>query len=86
MQLTKKSTSWILALFISGLSFCANAQQTFIYKDQTLHFRQAKEYFDAKNYVAAREEFSAYLGSIEPMSNEQSGQKVLAEYYMPMCA
>ncbi len=86
MRLTKKSTSWILALFISGLSFCANAQQTFIYKDQTLHFRQAKEYFDAKNYVAAREEFSAYLGSIEPMSNEQSGQKVLAEYYMTMCA
>ncbi|MFM1837067.1 MAG: hypothetical protein RJA04_1755 [Bacteroidota bacterium] len=86
MRLTKKSTSWILALFISGLSFCANAQQTFIYKDQTLHFRQAKEYFDAKNYVAAREEFNAYLGSIEPMSNEQSGQKVLAEYYMTMCA
>ena len=86
MRLTKKSTSWILALFISGLSLSANAQQTFIYKDQTLHFRQAKEYFDAKNYVAAREEFNAYLGSIEPMSNEQSGQKVLAEYYMTMCA
>lgn len=86
MLLNKKSTSWILVLFISGLSYCAQAQQTFIYKDQTLHFRQAKEYFDAKNYVAAREEFNAYLGSIEPMSNEQSGQKVLAEYYMTMCS
>lgn len=86
MQLNKKSTSWILAIFISSISFCVQAQQTFIYKDQTLHFRQAKEYFDAKNYVAAREEFNAYLASIEPMSNEQSGQKVLAEYYMTMCS
>ncbi len=86
MRLTNKSTNWILAYILLGISYCASAQQTFIYKDQTLHFRQAKEYFDAKNYVAAREEFNAYLGSIEPMSNEQSGQKVLAEYYMTMCA
>ena len=61
-------------------------QQTLSFNDHTLHFRQAKEYFDAKNYVAAQEEFSAYLGSLEPLSNEQSGQRVLAEYYMTMCS
>ncbi|WP_395768587.1 tetratricopeptide repeat protein [Aquirufa sp.] len=86
MRINKKSTSWIVAILIFGITYCAQAQQTFIYKDQTLHFRQAKEYFDAKNYVAAREEFNAYLGSIEPMSHEQSGQKVLAEYYITMCS
>jgi tetratricopeptide (TPR) repeat protein len=69
--------------FVSTVAF---GQQTLSFKDHTLHFRQAKEYFDAKNYVAAREEFSAYLSSIEPLSNEQSGQKVLAEYYMTMCS
>jgi len=86
MRINKKSINWILAILFWGITYCAQAQQTFIYKDQTLHFRQAKEYFDAKNYVAAREEFNAYLGSIEPMSHEQSGQKVLAEYYITMCS
>jgi len=74
----------IILLFF--ISFGSIAQQTLSLKDHTLHFRQAKEYFDSKNYVAAREEFSAYLGSLEPLSNEQSGQKVLAEYYMTMCS
>jgi len=74
----------IILLFF--ISFGSIAQQTLSFKDHTLHFRQAKEYFDSKNYVAAREEFSAYLGSLEPLSNEQSGQKVLAEYYMTMCS
>ena len=73
----------ILFFFVS---FGTWGQQTLSFKDHTLHFRQAKEYFDAKNYVAAREEFSAYLGSLEPLSNEQSGQRVLAEYYMTMCS
>jgi tetratricopeptide (TPR) repeat protein len=68
------------------VSLGAFGQQTLSFKDHTLHFRQAKEYFDAKNYVAAREEFNAYLGSNEPLSNEQAGQKVLAEYYMTMCS
>jgi len=77
--------------WLPGLLFflCATGvfgQQTLSFNDHTLHFRQAKEYFDAKNYVAAQEEFSAYLGSLEPLSNEQNGQRVLAEYYMTMCS
>jgi tetratricopeptide (TPR) repeat protein len=81
-----RSTSWITAILFICMSLGAFGQQTLSFKDHTLHFRQAKEYFDAKNYVAAREEFNAYLGSIEPLSNEQAGQKVLAEYYMTMCS
>ena len=81
-----RSIRWITAFLFFCVSLGAFGQQTLSFKDHTLHFRQAKEYFDAKNYVAAREEFSAYLGSIEPLSNEQTGQKVLAEYYMTMCS
>ncbi len=81
-----RSIRWITAFLFFCVSLGAFGQQTLSFKDHTLHFRQAKEYFDAKNYVAAREEFNAYLGSIEPLSNEQAGQKVLAEYYMTMCS
>lgn len=81
-----RSTSCITAILFFCMSLGAFGQQTLSFKDHTLHFRHAKEYFDAKNYVAAREEFNAYLESIEPLSNEQAGQKVLAEYYMTMCS
>ena len=86
MKLKNTHIGWLAILVLLIISFSSVAQQTLSFKDQTLHFRQAKEYFDSKNYVAAREEFSAYLGSLEPLSNEQSGQKVLAEYYMTMCS
>ena len=77
----------LLALIIFFINFSILAQQTFSYKDHTLHFRQAKEYFDSKNYVAAKEEFSAYLESLDPLQiREQNGQKVLAEYYITMCS
>jgi len=86
MKFKNTSFGWLPILYLFFISFGSIAQQTLSFKDHTIHFRQAKEYFDAKNYVAAREEFSAYLGSLEPLSNEQSGQKVLAEYYMTMCS
>lgn len=86
MKFKNISFSWLPVLFLIFISFNSNAQQTLSFKDQTIHFRQAKEYFDTKNYVASREEFSAYLGSLEPLSNEQSGQRVLAEYYLTMCS
>ncbi len=86
MKLKNIPIGWLANLLLLFISFGSIAQQTLSFKDHTLHFRQAKEYFDSKNYVAAREEFSAYLGSLEPLSNEQSGQKVLAEYYMTMCS
>lgn len=86
MKLKNTSIGWLPFILLFFISFGSIAQQTLSFKDHTLHFRQAKEYFDSKNYVAAREEFSAYLGSLEPLSNEQSGQKVLAEYYMTMCS
>jgi tetratricopeptide (TPR) repeat protein len=77
----------LLALIIFFINFSILAQQTVSYKDHTLHFRQAKEYFDSKNYVAAKEEFSAYLESLDPLQiREQNGQKVLAEYYITMCS
>ena len=86
MKLKKTPFGWLPYLLLFFISFGSLAQQTLSFKDHTLHFRQAKEYFDSKNYVAAREEFSAYLESLEPLSNEQSGQKVLAEYYITMCS
>ena len=86
MKLKNTPIGWLPFILLLFISFGSIAQQTLSFKDHTLHFRQAKEYFDSKNYVAAREEFSAYLGSLEPLSNEQSGQKVLAEYYMTMCS
>lgn len=86
-MITKKTLrGWLPGLVIFLYATGVLGQQTLSFNDHTLHFRQAKEYFDAKNYVAAQEEFSAYLGSLEPLSNEQSGQRVLAEYYMTMCS
>lgn len=86
-MISKKTLrGWLPGLVIFLYSTGVFGQQTLSFNDHTLHFRQAKEYFDAKNYVAAQEEFSAYLGSLEPLSNEQSGQRVLAEYYMTMCS
>jgi tetratricopeptide (TPR) repeat protein len=79
-------SSLLIATIVFLINFSIFGQQTFSYKDYTLHFRQAKEYFDSKNYVAAKEEFSAYLESLEPLQiREQNGQKVLAEYYITMC-
>ncbi|MEY2794082.1 MAG: hypothetical protein RJA76_2074, partial [Bacteroidota bacterium] len=74
-------TGCLLTITHTGFS-----QQTLSFKDHTLHFRQAKEYFDAKNYVAAKEEFIQYLQTLEPINGEQSGQKVLAEYYITLCS
>ncbi len=73
-------TGSLLTTTHSGFS-----QQTLSFRDHTLHFRQAKEYFDAKNYVAAKEEFIQYLQTLEPINGEQAGQKVLAEYYVTLC-
>lgn len=73
-------TGSLLTITQSGYS-----QQTLSFRDQSLHFRQAKEYFDAKNYVAAKEEFKQYLQALEPINGEQAGQKVLAEYYITLC-
>ncbi len=67
-------------------TYSGYSQQTLSFKDHTLHFRQAKEYFDAKNYVAAKEEFIQYLQTLEPINGEQAGQKVLAEYYITLCS
>ncbi|MHA8072674.1 tetratricopeptide repeat protein [Aquirufa ecclesiirivi] len=85
MRKQNRTPCWIPAILFFMLSWSVVAQQTLSFGDQTLHFRQAKEYFDSKNYVAAKEEFSAYLASLEPLNNEQAGQRVLAEYYMTMC-
>ena len=78
--------SWAF-LFCSFLitTHSSFSQQTISFKDYTLHFRQAKEYFDAKNYVAAKEEFTQYLQTLLPISGEQAGQKVIAEYYITLC-
>lgn len=79
----KSSLTFIFFLLLTNASL---AQQTLNFSDNTLHFRQGKEYFDAKNFVAAKEEFSIYLHRLGPINAEQQGQKVLAEYYQTMCA
>lgn len=84
----KKSISIVRALLLCSIlftTFSSFSQQTLSFKDYTLHFRQAKEYFDAKNYVAAKEEFTQYLQTLQPINGEQEGQKVLAEYYITLC-
>jgi tetratricopeptide (TPR) repeat protein len=84
----KKKILLSCAIITSSLIITSHSgycQQTLSLKDYTLHFRQAKEYYDAKNYVAAKEEFIQYLQTLEPINGEQAGQKVLAEYYITMC-
>lgn len=75
-------------LFIFQLIFLhsVTSQQSISFQDYAVHFRQAKEYFDAKNFVAAKEEFLYYLNSLPSFNQEQDGQKVLAEYYITMCS
>jgi hypothetical protein len=48
-----------------------------------IHFNQGKEYFEAANYVAAREEFANYLSR---QSDGQKNEVILAEYYQVLCS
>jgi hypothetical protein len=48
-----------------------------------IHFNQGREYFEAANYVAAREEFANYLSR---QSDGQKNEVILAEYYQVLCS
>ena len=77
-----RSSFYCLVLFLS-LHFSSFAQQSLAFESNQIHFSQGKEYFDAANYVAAREEFANYLSrQSDPTKNEV----ILAEYYQVLCS
>lgn len=77
-----RSSFYCLVLFLS-LHFSSFAQQSLAFESNQIHFNQGKEYFDAANYVAAREEFANYLSrQSDPTKNEV----ILAEYYQVLCS
>lgn len=75
-----------ISLLVASSSVGLFGQQTLNHLDYSLHYRQGKSYFDAKNYIAAHEEFSSYLTSLRNGAPEQANEKTLAEYYLAMCA
>lgn len=76
---------YFLFLFTFSSGFL-KAQQTIISLDYSSHFRQGKSFFDSKNYVSAHEEFSSYLVRSRNVGVDQEHERVLAEYYIAMCA
>jgi tetratricopeptide (TPR) repeat protein len=75
-----------IILIVASSSVGLFGQQTLNHLDYSLHYRQGKSYFDAKNYIAAHEEFSSYLTSLRNGAPDQANEKTLAEYYLAMCA
>ncbi len=77
-----KSSFYCLVLFLS-LHFSSFAQQSLAFESNQIHYSLGKEYFEAQNYVAAREEFANFLGR-QPDANKS--EVILAEYYQVLCA
>ena len=75
-----------IVTLVASTSVGLFGQQTLNHLDYSLHYRQGKSYFDAKNYIAAHEEFSSYLTSLRNGAPDQANEKTLAEYYLAMCA
>ena len=77
-----RSSFYCLVLFLS-LYFSSFSQQSLAFENNQIHFSQGKEYFDAQNYVAAREEFANFLSR---QSNANNNEVILAEYYQVLCS
>lgn len=77
-----KSSFYCLVLFLS-LHFSSFAQASLAFESNQIHFNQGKEYFEAQNYVAAREEFANYLSR---QTESSKNDIVLAEYYQVLCS
>ncbi|MFL0297765.1 tetratricopeptide repeat protein [Aquirufa novilacunae] len=77
-----RSSFYCLVLFLS-LTFSSFSQQSIAFENSLIHFNQGREYFEAANYVAAREEFANYLSR---QSDGQKNEVILAEYYQVLCS
>lgn len=69
-------------VFLVTLTFSSFAQQSIAFENSLIHYSQGKEYFEAANYVAAREEFANYLSR---QSDPSKNEVILAEYYQALC-
>lgn len=72
------------AIFLTSMQ--VSAQNTLNYTEAGINFRNGQEYFEAKNYPAARAEFSQYLELYKPLLAKDDANKVWAEYYVTMCS
>ena len=77
-----KSSFYCLVLFLS-LHFSSFAQQSLAFESNQIHYSLGKEYFEAQNYVAAREEFANFLGR---QTDVTKNEVIMAEYYQVLCA
>ena len=84
----KKRILFFSFLFLSFLFSLSNAfgQQTLNQTDHSAHFRQAQLFFDANNFLAAREEYRVYLNLLDQEPANSLSNRVLAEYYIAMCS
>lgn len=62
----------------------AVAQSTLSYTDPSIHFRNGREYFESKNYEAAKTEFAEYLQTEKSFLDKKDGNQIWAEYYIVM--
>ncbi|MEA4974901.1 MAG: tetratricopeptide repeat protein [Paludibacter sp.] len=65
-------------LLVCGFSV-GYAQQTLVFTNSDLLFKQGRELYDQRKYVASYRSFESFLNSAE---NIQAGQRHEAEYYM----
>ena len=76
-------SSFYCLIFLFTFTFSSYAQQSIAFENSLIHYNQGKEYFEAANYVAAREEFANYLSR---QSDQHKNEVVLAEYYQVLCS
>ncbi|MFD3407570.1 tetratricopeptide repeat protein [Aquirufa sp. HETE-83D] len=77
-----RSSFYSLVLFLS-LHLSSFAQSSLAFESNQIHFNQGKEYFEAQNYVAAREEFANYLSR---QGDANKNDVIIAEYYQVLCS
>jgi tetratricopeptide (TPR) repeat protein len=77
-----KSSFYCLVLFLS-LHLSSFAQASLAFESNQIHFNQGKEYFDAQNYVAAREEFTNFLSR---QADATKNDVITAEFYQVLCS
>ncbi len=75
-------------LFIMMFSvFVLKAQETAIYSERNLHFKNGLELIDEKIYLAAQKEFEiAHKQTKDLLDNEQEVINIMSEYYYAFCA
>ena len=77
-----RSSFYCLVLFLT-LHLSSFAQASLALESNQIHYNQGKEYFDAQNYVAAREEFANFLSR---QTDATKNEVILAEYYQVLCS